>query len=689
MATTFKELGLNHELMQSLDDLGFTEPSLIQEQAIPFILSSKQDLIALAQTGTGKTAAFSLPILNQIEANGKELQAIILCPTRELCLQISQDIKKFTKHSKGISTTAVYGGERIDLQIRSIKYGTNIVVGTPGRVHDLIRRKVLNLQTIKWVVLDEADEMLDMGFKEDLDAILEQTPKTRQTLLFSATISRSVHAISRKYMGETHEISIGEKNVGTANVTHEYFVVQSRDRFETLKRILDSLPGVYGIIFCRTRIETQEVADKLKQAHYDTETLHGDITQNMRTKIMERFKRKQIHLLVATDVAARGIDVSDLTHVINYNLPDQIESYTHRSGRTGRAQKSGISISLITSREMRLIRDLERIIGRKFEYKKVPNGEEVCLKQINNYFEEIEKIDISEFNDEKYFEQATKKIEKINKEDLIKHFIVSKFGHLMHAYKHARDLNAEAMSMGGGVRRESGDNVSLKINYGKNHGFDIKGLFSLINFNKNLKGIDLGRINLMPEYSIFSVDKKHAEEVIKNLDGVEFKGKKISITKSQETPSFSDRGGSGGGFNRRGGSGRGFERRGGSGGGFGRRGGSGRGFERSGGYGGGSDRSGGFSGRSERSGGSSRGFEKRGGHGGGFERQNRSEGHYEKTSGFGGNFEKKAEPIKHIEERSEAGKTFEKKKASVKDVVKKSASDKKPERKKRVSKKSK
>src|SRR3989339_747963 len=486
--TTFKELGLNSEIMKSLSDLGFLEPSPVQEKAITFILKSKKDLIALAQTGTGKTAAFGLPILNQIKTGRKDLQAIIICPTRELCIQISEDIKKLAKYSKGIITTAVYGGERIDIQIRALRKGTNIVVGTPGRVHDLIRRKILKLQNIRWLVLDEADEMLDMGFKDDLDAILEETPKTRQTLLFSATMSKSVNAIARKYMGDAEEISIGEKNIGAEKVTHEYFMVHPRDRFEALKRILDYLPGVYGILFCRTRRETGEIADKLKEANYDTEALHGDISQNMRTNIMDRFKRKQVRLLVATDVAARGIDVSDLSHVINYNLPDQNGAYIHRSGRTGRAQKSGITISIITPREVRRIGELEGTIGKKFELKKVPSGKDVCLKQIANFLEEIEKTDIKNTNNEQYFKNFIERLKKIKKE-----------------------------------------------------GFDIKGLFALINSDRKLKGIEIGRINLKLENSIFSVEKSRADDVVKQLQGAIFRGKKIDIKKSNETVGFHER----------------------------------------------------------------------------------------------------------------------------------------------------
>lgn len=528
--TTFKELGLNKHLMQSLDELGFENPSPIQEKSIPFILNNKSDLIALAQTGTGKTAAFSLPILNQIKSRGRDIQAIVLCPTRELCLQISQDIKKYAKYEKEVSVAPVYGGERIDIQIRALKNGANIVVGTPGRVHDLIRRKALKLQAIKWLVLDEADEMLDMGFKDDLDAILDQTPEKRQTLLFSATISKSVLKISKEYMSEVEEISIGTKNIGADKVSHEYYVVGPRDRFEALQRILDSLPGVYGILFCRTRRETQEVADKLKQANYNAEPLHGEITQSMRTKIMGRFKKKQISLLVATDVAARGIDVNDLTHVLNYNLPDQNEAYTHRSGRTGRAQKSGVAITIVTPREVSVIRRIEDIIGKKFELKKIPDGKEVCQKQIDNYIEEIASVDIEKIGQEKYFDEIVNKLKKITKEDLIKHFLAHKFNHLMANYKHSHDLNAKGREPR--ERKEDIDGVGLKINFGKKQGMDIKELFGLLNANKGSKGVEVGRINSLSDCILFTVEKGAADRVVRSLKGTMFRGKKIDVCRS-------------------------------------------------------------------------------------------------------------------------------------------------------------
>ncbi len=530
--TTFKELGLNSEIMKGLKDLGFETPTPIQEKVIPFILKSNKDLIALAQTGTGKTAAFSLPILNQIKTNERELQAIIICPTRELCLQISEDIKNLAKYSKGFSVTPVYGGARIDIQIRSIKKGTNIVVGTPGRLHDLIRRKVLKLRSIRWMVLDEADEMLDMGFKDDLDAILEQTPQTKQTLLFSATISKSVHNIAKQYMKESEEISIGQKNVGSDNVTHEYYTVQARDRFEALKRILDSLPGVYGILFCRTKQETQEISDKLNRSNYETEALHGDVSQSMRTQIMSRFKNKRSGLLVATDVAARGIDVSDLSHVINYNLPDTDEGYTHRSGRTGRAHKKGVSIVIIGPREIRKIREIENIIGKKFEHKRVPSQEEICQKQLDIFLKEIENTDIKNIGNEKYFEEITTNLQKITKDDLIKLFLAHKFKDLIAAYKNSGDLNAEVRDIK--ERKKGGDTTSLKINFGKKNGFDVKALFFLINSNKKIKGVEIGRINLMPNYSIFAVDRNSANDVIRYLSGTSFRGENVSIQKSDE-----------------------------------------------------------------------------------------------------------------------------------------------------------
>ncbi len=540
---TFKDLGLNDDIMKSLDDLGFTEPSPIQEKAIPFVLGSKKDLIALAQTGTGKTAAFTLPILNQIKSQTNELQVIVLCPTRELCIQLFQDIVKFSKYSKKIEVAAVYGGERIDLQIKMLRRGANIVVGTPGRVLDLINRKVLKLQAIKWVVLDEADEMLDMGFKDDLDSILSETPVERQTLLFSATMSRSVRNIANQYMKDAEEISMGEKNIGAANVSHEYYVVRAGDRFEALKRLLDSLPNVYGILFCRTKNETQRIADLLKHANYNAEAMHGDISQSMRTTIMDRFKKKQITLLVATDVAARGIDVSDLTHVINYNLPDQNEVYTHRSGRTGRASKSGVSVSIFTPADMRKVKMLEAMIGKPFVYKKVPGRTEIFQNQIDNFLASLEDKDIKEIDAINNFAEIEDKLKKIKKEDLIKHLIIDKFKHLINHYQTDGEINADVKAPREYV--DDKNSTTLKINFGKRQGFEVKTIFSLFNTNQKLKSIKIGKISLMPEYSLFGVETNRADEVITLFKTVKYRGKSIEISKTDEVPSYSGGGGGG------------------------------------------------------------------------------------------------------------------------------------------------
>lgn len=528
--TTFKKLGLNDNILKSLDDLGFIEPSPIQEKSIPFILSSKDDLIALAQTGTGKTAAFCLPILNQIEGLKGELRAIILCPTRELCLQIFQDINKLAKHSDNVRTLAVYGGERIDTQIRTLRKGVDIVVGTPGRVHDLINRGVLNLKSIDWLVLDEADEMLDMGFKKDLDAILDQTPKSRQTLLFSATMSKSVRSLAEKYMYNAKEISAGEKNIGADNVFHEYYVVQGRNKFTALKRILDSLPGIYGILFCRTRREVEDLTQKLKGGGYNAEAIHGEISQKARTQIMDSFKKKQISLLIATDVAARGIDVNDLSHVINYSIPDQNEVYTHRSGRTGRAQKSGICISLIGQKDLRKIKQIERTIRKNIAYKEIPSMEDVRKKQMDELVKEIQNADIEKIKEKKHFEDINSSLKKLSKEELINYIISLKTAF----FEEEKEINLKNDFQDRKIEQEA----SLRINLGKRHGFDIKSLFGLINASRKLKGIEIGRISLMPEYSFFTVERDVAGDVISELSGKNFKGRSIRVAEAQGKPSF-------------------------------------------------------------------------------------------------------------------------------------------------------
>jgi ATP-dependent RNA helicase DeaD len=429
---TFRELKLNKDIITSLDEMNFTEATSVQEKVIPFLLENDQDLIALAQTGTGKTAAFGLPIIDKIKRDylknlnnegKKKIKAFILCPTRELSLQVAEDIKRYSKYISKISVLAVYGGEKIEFQIRSLKAGVDIVVGTPGRVHDLIRRKFLDLSAIKFLVLDEADEMLDMGFKEDLDAILEKTPQNRQTLLFSATISKNVLNISKKYLHDAIEIKAEGTSVGAENVSHKYFVCAPRDRFEALQRILDSLYEVYGILFCRTKRETQEVCEKLRQQNYNAEAIHGDIAQNMRTKIMKRFKDKQINLLVATDVAARGIDVDNLSHVINYNLPDHDEAYIHRTGRTGRAKNSGVSISILSPGDTRKLKHLEYITGKKIVYEKIPSVNSIEEKRVQVFLDTIKAIDKESLKKNKKYESYLEKLKSLEKEDLLSYLI--------------------------------------------------------------------------------------------------------------------------------------------------------------------------------------------------------------------------------------------------------------------------
>jgi len=449
---TFRELKLNKDIITSLDEMGFSEATSVQEKVIPFLLENNQDLIALAQTGTGKTAAFGLPIIDKIKREDlkdknsegkKKIKAIILCPTRELCLQVADDIKNYSKHSTRTSVLAVYGGEKIEFQIRNLKSGVDIVVGTPGRVHDLIRRKFLDLSAIKFLVLDEADEMLDMGFKEDLDAILEKTPQERQTLLFSATISKSVLNISKKYLKNAIEIKAEGTSVGAENVSHKYFVCAPRDRFEALQRILDSLHGVYGILFCRTKRETQEVCEKLRQQNYNAEAIHGDIAQNMRTKIMQRFKNKQINLLVATDVAARGIDVDNLSHVINYNLPDNDEAYIHRTGRTGRAKKSGVSISILSPGDTRKLKHLEYITGKKIVYEKIPSVSSIEENHLQSFLETIKSVDKESLQKNKKYRTYLEKLEKIDKEDLLNYIIKEQLENQGSDSVNDRDLNVD------------------------------------------------------------------------------------------------------------------------------------------------------------------------------------------------------------------------------------------------------
>ena len=523
----FKDLGLSKAIVSSLVELGYENPTPIQEIAIPQILKSKDDLKAFAQTGTGKTAAFSLPIMEQLDLKSKETQAIILSPTRELAIQIARNIEEFSKNISGLHVLAVYGGANIEDQIRGLKRGAQIVVGTPGRTVDLIKRKRLHLNNIQWVVLDEADEMLNMGFKDELDQILEVTPNSKQTLLFSATFPKEVEAIARNYMNNTVEISAGKKNVGAENVSHESYIVSDRNRYPALKRIADINPDIYSIVFCRTRRETKDIADKLIQDGYNADALHGDLSQAQRDMVMQKFRNKSLQILVATDVAARGLDVTDLTHVINYKLPDQAENYTHRSGRTGRAGKNGISVALITNKEKGKLRPIERKINKQFEQKQVPNGSEICEKQLYSLIDKVHDIDINEKEIKDYLPAIYQKLEGLDREELIKRFVSIEFNQFLSYYENSRDLNGDDSR----ERSRSSDDSFTRfyINLGKMDHINPAKLMGIINENLRKNDIEIGQIEILKSFSFFEIDKNYRDEVLEQFKGAEFGGRKIIV----------------------------------------------------------------------------------------------------------------------------------------------------------------
>ncbi|RLD86553.1 MAG: ATP-dependent helicase [Bacteroidetes bacterium] len=523
----FKELGLSEAIVSSLTELGYENPTPIQEISIPQILKSKDDLKAFAQTGTGKTAAFSLPIMEQLDLKSKDVQAIILSPTRELAIQIARNIEEFAKNISNLNVVAVYGGANIEDQIRGIKRGAQIIVGTPGRTVDLIKRKRLNLKNIQWLVLDEADEMLNMGFKDELDQILEATPNSKQTLLFSATFPKEVEAIARNYMNNTVEISAGKKNIGAENVSHEYYLVSDRNRYPALKRIADINPDIYSIVFCRTRRETKDIADKLISDGYNADALHGDLSQAQRDMVMQKFRNKTLQILVATDVAARGLDVTDLTHVINYKLPDQPENYTHRSGRTGRAGKNGISIALITNKEKGKLRPIERKINKQFEQKQVPNGKEICEKQLYSLIDKVHDININEKEIKDYLPSIYQKLDGLDREELIKRFVSLEFNQFLSYYENSHDLNGDDSKN----RSRSTDDSFTRfyINLGKMDHINPAKLMGIINENLRKRDIEIGQIEILKSFSFFEIDKNFRDEVLEKFNGVEFGGRKIIV----------------------------------------------------------------------------------------------------------------------------------------------------------------
>ncbi len=530
----FEDLDLNSQILTAIAELGFETPTLIQEKTIPAILGSSRDLIGLAQTGTGKTAAFGLPIINQIDPKNKTIQAIILCPTRELGIQITNDLEKFSKYIKNLKIVAVYGGANISEQIKSISKGCQIIVGTPGRTLDLIRRNVLKLNDIEYLVLDEADEMLNMGFTEDLNAILKETPRTKQTMLYSATMPKEIREIANNYMNDPIEISAGQKNIGSKDVSHVYYVTLAKDRYKALKRIVDINPNIYSIVFCRTRRETKDIANKLMQDGYNADALHGDLSQSQRDFVMNRFRLKHLQILVATDVAARGLDVNELTHVINFNLPDDNEAYIHRSGRTGRAGKKGQSVSLIHTKEFGKIKALEKIVDQKFEHKLVPNGKEICGKQLFNLIDKVENITVDNEQIAQYLPDIYKKLSWLSREELIQHFVSVEFNRFFEYYKNTSDINASAKTSEDGESRKDRKSKDVDfsrfyINIGNNNKLTAPKMIGLINDSCNRRDIKIGRIDMMKGFSFFEVDKSFEELIIKSFKGKKYENISLKV----------------------------------------------------------------------------------------------------------------------------------------------------------------
>jgi len=532
----FKDLGLQSSLLNAIDELGFVNPTPIQNKSIPIVLNSTRDLIALAQTGTGKTAAFGLPLIQQIELKNKNIQTIVLCPTRELCIQISKDLISYSKLINALKIIPVYGGASIENQIKSIKKGSHVIVGTPGRTKDLIKRKVLNFNYVDRVVLDEADEMLSMGFKDDLDFILNTTKKDRQTLLFSATMSKEVRNISKKFMKNAEEITVEKLNSGSKNVEHNIYYVSSRDKYATLKRIADYNPSIYGIVFCRTRRETKDISKKFIKDGYNADAIHGDLSQSQRDDVMSRFRDGIIQILIATDVAARGLDVNNLSHVINYSLPDDPEVYTHRSGRTGRAGNKGISVVISNSREGRKIKSIENKSQIKFIKKDVPTGKDICSKQLFNLIEKIEKVKVDEKQISPFLPEIYKKLDWLSREDLIKHFVSAEFNRFLDYYKGNKDIKINNDSNSKATKTEKKRNVfeNLSINIGRKHSVSPIELITLINRITKTNDVEIGSIDIRQSYTLFEIDKNVFKTLIDKSKDFDFNGIGLNIKKSKD-----------------------------------------------------------------------------------------------------------------------------------------------------------
>ncbi len=546
LVTNFSDLSLPEPLLRAARDLNYQNPTPIQEEVIPWLLDNDKDLIALAQTGTGKTAAFGFPALALTDIEKLAVQTLILCPTRELCMQIAGDLQSYGKHMPRIKSAAIYGGAPIYPQKQALKAGLHIVIGTPGRVNDMIRQNVLHLGQVKLLILDEADEMLNMGFKEELFAIMEQTPKEKQSLLLSATMPKEVANLARSFMKEPHQISVDRQNQGLDNIRHLYYKVQAKDKYHALKRVADISPKIYGIIFCRTRSETKEIADKLMQDGYNADALHGDLSQAQRDFVMSRFRGRHLQILVATDVAARGLDVNDLTHVINYNLPDDPEIYIHRSGRTGRAGKKGISVVFIHLSEKSKLRQSEKKINKEFIRKSVPSGKEICEKQLFSLIDKVEKVNVNETQIAEFMPVIYKKLAWLDREELIKHFVSVEFNRFLQYYDNAPDLNVDEQQA---VNHEIKNNRKGKIkntgysgsnhtdinfsrfffSQGRKNGINKRKIIDLVNHHLPNKGAEIGDIEVMGNFSFFEVDKRYEKEILNSVRRSGYKGNAVEI----------------------------------------------------------------------------------------------------------------------------------------------------------------
>lgn len=522
---TFQALSIDKRILKAIAELGFETPMPVQREVIPFLLRETRDLVALAHTGTGKTAAFGIPIVQQVDPFSSETQALILAPTRELCLQITDDLNHFAKHIHGLNIVPIYGGANILTQIRQISSGAQIVVATPGRMLDMLNRRKVDVSAIHWLVLDEADEMLNMGFKEDLNAILSGTPDHKRVLLFSATMARDIEAIAQGYMKRPVSITVGSKNTGAENVYHQYCVVHAKDRYVALKRIADYYPDIYAIVFCRTKIETQEIADALIKDGYNADALHGDLSQPQRDGVMNRFRNRNIQMLVATDVAARGIDVVDLTHIINYNLPDDIEHYTHRSGRTGRAGKSGISIVIIHLKEIYKIKQIEKQIGKKFSSAKIPTGGEICEKQLYHLVDKVKNTQIQHQEIAAFLPAVYEKLKGISKEEIIQRFVSAEFNRFLSYYRNAPDINVDLKKREGGP----GGTARLFMNIGQMERFTPKSLKIYLTETAKVANLRIINVDVMKNCSFFETDSGQAERLIAAFQRVKFKNRRVQI----------------------------------------------------------------------------------------------------------------------------------------------------------------